>query len=101
LGFLGDRLKLWRYDAHPNLCPVNLSSKSLYSRNPSRDKVEFSVSVRFPKVDYPVVLDLLEKDLLGSNKEFKGLGGNKWDYVKTHLHFQQLKGRRELMTERF
>lgn len=98
IGLRGDRLEHWRFEAHPNLCPTKLNPESQYSRKPSRDRVEFSVSVRYPKKDYPVVLDLLGKHLIREYKEFEELSDNPWAIrginVKTYLPLRPLKGRR-------
>jgi len=60
LGQDGNRLKPWIYDAHPNVYPMKFNQKNIYSKDLAACKVEFSVSLRFPKEDYTIVLELLQ-----------------------------------------
>ena len=59
LGQNGDTLKPWRHDAHPNVYPARCNRKQIYPKNLESCKVELSVSLRFPKEDYAILLDLL------------------------------------------
>jgi hypothetical protein len=59
LGQNGDALQPWRYDAHPNVYPARCNRKQIYPKNLESCKVELSVSLRFPKEDYEILLDLL------------------------------------------
>jgi hypothetical protein len=67
LGQKGDTLKPWRYDAHPNILPARCNQKHIYSKNLESCKVELSVSLRFPKEDYWMVLGLLHGNLSKEN----------------------------------
>lgn len=59
LGQNGDALQPWIYDAHPNVYPARCNRKQIYPKNLESCKVELSVSLRFPKEDYGILLDLL------------------------------------------
>lgn len=96
LGYEGDHLSPWRYDAHPNIYPIMPNQSSLYSRNASECSVEMSVSVRFPREDYPVITDLISNYLKHNDNNFKELSDDQWDQVKRYLPPQPLRGRKRL-----
>lgn len=96
LGQGGDRLSPWEYDAHPNVYPVKPNQSSLYSRNTSDCTVELSVSVRFPREDYQVVLDLISNYLKRGNNNFEELNDDQWNHVKRYLPPQPLRGRKRM-----
>lgn len=101
LGYEGDHLSPWRYDAHPNLYPIDQNQSGtnqggVYSRNASDCSVEMSVSVRFPREDYPVIIDLISNYLKRGNDNFKELSDDQWDMVKQYLPPQPIRGRRRL-----
>jgi hypothetical protein len=60
LGQNGNRLKPWIYAAHPNIYPTRCNQRKIYSKNLAACKIELSVSLRFPKEDYTIVLELLQ-----------------------------------------
>jgi hypothetical protein len=68
LGQCGDELKPWQYNAHPNVYPVKANQRRIYPKDLKTCKVELSVSLYFPKVDYSKVLYLLH-NYLSKNKE--------------------------------
>jgi hypothetical protein len=94
LGYEGDHLGPWRYNAHPNVCPITSNQSSIYSRNASDCNVEMSVSVRFPREDYPVIIDLISNYLKRGDDNFKELSDDQWDQVKHYLPPQPLRGRK-------
>jgi hypothetical protein len=94
LGQGGDQLSPWRFDAHPNVSPARPNQRSLYSKNTSECSVELSVSVRFPKEDYQIVLDLISNYLMRGNDNFEELSDEEWNYVKHYLPPQPLRGRK-------
>lgn len=101
LGYEGDHLSPWRYDAHPNLYPIDQNQSDtnqggVYSRNASDCNVEMSVSVRFPREDSPVIIDLISNYLKRGNDNFKELSDDQWDLVKQYLPPQPIRGRRRL-----
>lgn len=94
LGYEGSNLRPWRYDAHPNIYPVTPNQKSIYSKTASGRRIELSISVRFPREDYPVVLDLIENYLAKGSGKFEELSDDQWNYVKRYLPPQPLRGRK-------
>lgn len=64
LGHNGDNLKPWRYESHPNVYPARCNQRQIYPKNLKSCKVELSVSLRFPKEDYPILIDNLRCDQL-------------------------------------
>jgi hypothetical protein len=81
LGQDGNRLKPWIYDAHPNVYPMKFNQKNIYSKDLAACKVEFSVSLRFPKEDYTIVLELLQH-LLYHGSKGDGSSINVKDYME-------------------
>ncbi len=96
LGQGGDKLSTWRYEAHPNVYPVRPNQSSLYSRRTSNCTVELSVSVRFPREDYSLVLDLMNNYLKRGGDKFEELSDEQWDQVKHYLPPQPQRGRKRL-----
>jgi hypothetical protein len=94
LGYEGDHLGPWRYNAHPNVYSITSNQSSMYSRNASDCSVEMSVSVRFPREDYPVIIDLISNYLKRGEDNFKELSDDQWDQVKHYLPPQPLRGRK-------
>jgi hypothetical protein len=82
LGQNGDMLNAWRYDAHPNVYPTRCNQKKIYSKNLAACKVELSVSLRFPKEDYTIVLELLHHLLYHSQIKADGSSTNIKDYME-------------------
>jgi hypothetical protein len=78
LGQNGDTLKPWRYDAHPNVFPARCNQKRIYSKSLESCKVELSVSLRFPKEDYSIVMGLLHRSQLKENEN----STNTHDYME-------------------
>ncbi|MCJ7444764.1 MAG: transposase [Methanotrichaceae archaeon] len=85
LGYCGERLKPWHYDAHPNIIPKRPNQKKIYSRNIFSCNIEISVSLRFPKEDLDDVLEITKNFLAKSNNNFKEIDDNQWDYIKSYL----------------
>jgi hypothetical protein len=81
LGQNGNLLKPWRYNAHPNVYPTRCNQKKIYSKNLAACKVELSVSLRFPKEDYTIVLELLHRLLYHSQIKGDGISTNVKDYA--------------------
>jgi hypothetical protein len=81
LGQNGNLLKPWRYNAHPNVYPTRCNQKKIYSKNLAACKVELSVSLRFPKEDYTIVLELLHRLLYHSQIKGDGISTNVQDYA--------------------
>jgi transposase len=94
LGHEGDRLCAWRYDAHPNIYPVGPNQSSLYSKRTANCTVELSISVRFPKGDYSVVLDLMNNFLERGGYKFDEVSDEQWDQAKRYLPPQPMRGRK-------
>jgi len=94
LGYGGDNLDPWRYNAHPNVIPTRPNQKSIYSRNAASCKVELSVSVRFPQQDLRLVLELTKDCLPESSIELKEIDDDQWNSVKRYLPPQPVRGRR-------
>lgn len=94
LGYDGSTLSPWRYDAHPNIYPVVPNQRSIYPRSTSDRRIELSVSVRFPREDYPIVLDLINNYLTRGGGKFEELSDDQWTYIKRYLPPQPLRGRR-------
>lgn len=94
LGQKGNTLKPWRYDAHPNVYPMGCNQKKIYSKDLAACKVELSVSLRFPKEDYMIVLELLQHLLYQSLFKDNGCSTSVEDYmelVKIHQSKSALK----------
>jgi Putative transposase of IS4/5 family (DUF4096) len=94
LGYGGDSLGPWRYDAHPNVIPIRSNQKRIYSKNASSCKVELSVSLRFPQEDFEMILGLMKECLSKNNTDLKEIDDNQWNNVKRYLPPQPLRGRR-------
>jgi len=94
LGHEGDKLCAWRYDAHPNIYPAWPNQSGLYSRKTANCTVELSVSLRFPRGDYLVVLDLMNNFLERGSYKFDELSDEQWDQVKRYLPPQPMRGRK-------
>ncbi len=94
LGYEGNDLRPWRFDAHPNIYPVTPNQKSIYSRSSSNRRIELSVSVRFPREDYQIVLDLIKYYLARNSCTFEELSDDQWNYIKRYLPPQPIKGRK-------
>lgn len=92
LGHEGKKHPPWHYDAYPNLCPMGPNQKSIYPKEILESKVELSVSVRFPRDDNQIVLDLVGKYLRKGIDSFKELSDTQWDYVKQYIPPQPYNG---------
>jgi hypothetical protein len=88
LGNEGEKLPPWRFDAYPNLSPIEPNQRSLYPKKIFESKVELSVSVRFPSEDNQMVLDLVGKYLRKGLDNFEELSDAQWDYVKQYIPSQ-------------
>ncbi len=94
LGYSGDSLVPWRYDAHPNVTPIRSNQKRIYSKNTSSCRVELSVSIRFPQDDFETILKLMKECLSKNDAKLNEIDDNQWNYVKRYLPPQPLRGRR-------
>jgi hypothetical protein len=82
LGQNGITLKPWRYEAHPNVYPIRCNQKKVYSKNLAVCKVELSVSLRFPREDYTIVLELLQHLLYQRSFKSEESSPNINDYME-------------------
>jgi hypothetical protein len=82
IGQNGDSLKPWSYDAHPNVYPARCNQKQIYPKNLDSCKVELSVSLRFPKEDYTIVLELLYHLLHNSQIKSDGSSTKVQEYME-------------------
>jgi hypothetical protein len=82
LGQNGDKLKPWIYNAHPNVYPTRCNQRKIYSKDLSACKVELSVSLRFPKEDYTMVLWLMQHLIYDSGLKADGSSINIADYME-------------------
>jgi transposase len=94
LGYEGDRLCAWRYDAHPNVYPIRSDQSGPYSRRTANCTIELSISARFPREDYSPVLDLINNFLERGRHEFEELTDQQWDLAKRYLPPQPVRGRK-------
>ena len=85
LGHEGELLAPWHFDAYPNLFPTKPNQKNIYPKEIFESRVELSVSVRFPKEDHQIVIDLVTKYLRKGLDNFEELSDAQWDYVKHYL----------------
>ena len=82
LGQEGNMLRPWIYDAHPNVYPMRCNQRKIYPKDLSACKVELSVSLRFPKEDYKIVLELMQHFLYHSPSKVDGSSINIDDYME-------------------
>lgn len=92
LGYEGEKINPWHYDACPNLSPTRPNQRNIYPKKIFDSRVELSVSVRFPKEDNQFVIDLTSKYLRKGYDDFEELSEAQWSYVKRYLPPQPLKG---------
>ena len=92
LGHEGEKLNAWHFDAYPNVSPARLNQKNIYPKRIFDSRVELSVSVRFPKEDDQIVLDLVSKYLRNGLDNFEELSEAQWSYVTRYLPPQPYKG---------
>lgn len=93
LGHDGEKLKPWHFDAYPNLSPTRPNQRSIYPKKIFDSRVELSVSVRFPKEDNQVVIDLVSKYLKNGLDNFEELSDAQWNYVKRYIPQQPYNGK--------
>ena len=94
LGYNGDNLNPWHYDAHPNVIPKRSSQKEIYPRNSFPIKIEISVSVRFPNEDLFIILNIIKNYLAKSNSDPEEINDIQWDNMKRYLPPQPSRGKR-------
>jgi len=88
LGYEGERLKPWQFDAYPNISPTKPSREGIYPKEIFDSKIELSVSARFPCEDKQMVFDLINKYLRKGIDSFTELSDDKWNYVKQYIPAQ-------------
>jgi hypothetical protein len=88
LGYEGERLKPWHFDAYPNLSPTKPNQTGIYPKKIFDSKIELSVSARFPCEDNQIVFDLVSKYLRKGIDNFAELSDDKWNYVKQYIPAQ-------------
>jgi len=93
LGYSGDSMNPWRYDAHPNI-ECTSADGDLFPRDLESCKLEFTVSIRFPVEDYSRIIELIEDHRLRPRENFEDLSDDQWNYIKRYLPPQPLRGRR-------
>jgi transposase len=96
LGIDGDERSGWRYESHPNLLPMKPTQKSIYSRNIDDCKVELSISVRFPRRDAVIALNIINEFLLNKRTKVEELSDAQWNKVKRYLPPQPLSSRKRI-----
>ncbi len=85
LGHEGETLAAWHFDAYPNLIPTKPNQRNIYPKEIFESKVELSASVRFPKEDNQVIIDLVTKYMKMRLDNFEELSDTQWDYIKQYL----------------
>ncbi len=85
LGHEVEGLSSWHYDAYPNLSPTGPNQRNIYPKKIFESRVELSVSVRFPKEDNQIVIDLVTKYVSKGFDNFEELSDAQWNYAKRYL----------------
>jgi hypothetical protein len=88
LGYEGERLKPWHFDAYPNLSSTKPNQTGIYPKKIFDSKIELSVSARFPCEDKQMVFDLVSKYLRKGLDSFAELSDDKWNYIKQYIPAQ-------------
>jgi hypothetical protein len=93
LGYNGDNLNPWHYDAHPNVVPKRYNHKEIYPKNSLPLDIEISISVRFPHEDLPNVLNIIKSYRAKTNGPTE-IDEVQWDKMKRYLPPQPSRGKR-------